>query len=156
MNKHIMDVLDRRLRHKRNIGIRHVLREGKEVVNKMETIGITLQGKQGKPLQCSRSWAHRWLTVKQGWRAHRTYEEPSSTRNCPSAISIISSYNSSVFSHSLCSLPRSDTHEMVNILLGEFRISVVTNYSNYLNSYNQIVHSGHFHEGAKQMLCLLP
>ena len=48
-------------------------------------------------------------------------DEPGS-RNCPSAISGISSYTSSVFSSSLASLPRSDTHELVNILLGEFRI----------------------------------
>ena len=46
-------------------------------------------------------------------------EQEPGVRNCPSAIS---SYTSSVFSNSLCSLTRSDTHDMVNILLGEFRI----------------------------------
>ena len=50
------------------------------------------------------------------------YWQKDEQEECSGDISRTSSNNSSMFSNSVCSLTRSDTHDKVNILLGEFRI----------------------------------
>jgi len=61
MNAYILKEATALRKNRRTVSIRSIIHLGKSFINNQVDIGAVLPQHRGKELQCSRTWAHKWL-----------------------------------------------------------------------------------------------